>query len=164
MSSGVPARLTRFAEAAAAYAAWCRAEPAAEARADARDALAHLARLVQLALRLELPAVDGDAEYAGTDEAEWRRVYERVGALPVGMYGECLDPLEVPPGETGLGDLADDLADIDRDLVRGLAAWRAGDHAAAEWEWRFHFQVHWGRHATAAMHALHCWLGHADGW
>lgn len=62
-------------------------------------------------------------------------------------------------GEPVLLPLADDLADIWRDMKRGLLALDAG---AAEddviWEWRFGFRTHWGRHATEALRALHARL------
>lgn len=49
--------------------------------------------------------------------------------------------------------LWDDLADIDRDLSRGLMLWdRGSDNArtAACWEWRFHYEIHWGHHLFRA--------------
>jgi hypothetical protein len=55
-------------------------------------------------------------------------------------------------------DLADDLADIWRDVKSGLLLYRSENPAAASWEWRFHFKAHWGRHATGAMHALQAWF------
>ena len=57
-----------------------------------------------------------------------------------------------------MGDVADDLCDIYRDILPGLRYWEAGGeegHAAVVWEWRFGFITHWGRHAIAALGLLH---------
>jgi len=63
--------------------------------------------------------------------------------------------------ETPLGDLADDLADIYRDLKPGLTAWNTQNDALLEdvlFQW-VHYGLlhHWGRHAVNAVRALH-WL------
>ena len=51
------------------------------------------------------------------------------------------------------GSLADDLADIYRDLKDGLALSCAKDYPARDvaFEWRLGFESHWGRHATNAL-------------
>lgn len=59
-----------------------------------------------------------------------------------------------------VGSLADDLADIWRDLRPGLDAMDAVQSAAADpetilWHWRWTFAYHWGRHAAAAIRVLH---------
>ena len=46
------------------------------------------------------------------------------------------------------GSLADDAADIYRDLPSGL-----NDNAVGEW--RFGFDNNWGKHAAEALYALH---------
>jgi len=65
--------------------------------------------------------------------------------------------------EPAEGDLADDLADIYRDLKPGLTAWHTGDDAYLEdvlHQWLEQGYVHhWGRHAVNAMRALH-WIVH----
>ena len=62
-------------------------------------------------------------------------------------------------GEAVLLPLADDLADIWRDMKRGLTALDAGSaEADVMWEWRFGFWTHWGHHATEALRALHARL------
>ena len=63
----------------------------------------------------------------------------------------------VPPEDHEIGDLADDVADIYRDLSAGLALVDAGHALEAQWELRFSFLTHWGRHASGAIRALHCW-------
>ena len=53
--------------------------------------------------------------------------------------------------------LADDLADIYRDIQPGLKLYRYGSkgaRGAAIWNWRFGLTSHWGHHATDALRAL----------
>lgn len=54
--------------------------------------------------------------------------------------------------------ISDDLGDIWRDLREGVDLYRLGYISAAAWHWRFHFLLHWGRHAVSAISALHAWL------
>jgi hypothetical protein len=74
-------------------------------------------------------------------------------------YWEVFDPYELdqPVAES----LSDDLLDVYRDVRRGLALWESRRDADAVWEWKFHFDAHWGAHAVDALRALHraCGLG-----
>lgn len=70
------------------------------------------------------------------------------------FYWEVFDPYvdEAPV----VGSLSDDLLDVYFDLRRGLKLWdKDVPKAAAIWEWRFHFDAHWGDHAIDALRALH---------
>lgn len=69
------------------------------------------------------------------------------------MYRESVDPYGWDD-ETGAGSLTDDFFDIYRDVSRGLIAYDRGEPGSAAWEWRFHFDIHWGDHAVDALHAL----------
>ena len=69
-----------------------------------------------------------------------------------------LNSLSMPPGESIVGVLADDLADIFGEVDRGLRWLEAGHPAEAVWEWGFGVVCHWGKHATSAVRALHGWL------
>jgi hypothetical protein len=69
-------------------------------------------------------------------------------------YWEVFDPYvdEAPVA----GSLSDDLLDVYFDVRRGLDLWRSkAPRTAAIWEWRFHFDAHWGDHAVDALRALH---------
>src|SRR5262249_33758189 len=69
-------------------------------------------------------------------------------------YWEVFDPYE--QDEPVAASLSDDLLDIYADLKRGLALLDSNAvEASAVWEWRFHFDVHWGAHAIDALRALH---------
>lgn len=146
--------IARFAAAARSYCAWAEGPPGTPDE-EVRTALKHLALLYQCAL--ELPHLSGDEKAGCISREDFRAVYLRFAVIPVGYYSVPLNVLEVPPGETGLGDLSEDLADIWRDLKPPLLLFDAGHIDAAVWEWRFHFQAHWGAHATAALRALHAW-------
>lgn len=70
------------------------------------------------------------------------------------VYWKLADPL-AETSEKVAGSLSDDVLDIYQDLQRGLALWIDDAKRAAIWEWRFHFQKHWGARAVDAIAALH---------
>lgn len=123
---------------------------------EALAASRHLGQLCQLAL--ELPIRSGEEEALSISHEDWKLVYQRFSALPFNYYEYCCTPYELTFEPAGIGDLADDLADVWRDLKGGLALYQAGHLNAAVWKWRFDFWGHWGKHATSAIYALHCWL------
>ena len=139
------------------FLGWARSEPG-EPEAEARLVFRLLADLCREVLLIPDAAPSEDkVEIPRADDHEWRRIYERAAALPVQYYSVVFDPLEVPPSEAVVGDLADDLADIYRDLDYGHKLYEAGEHAEAAWQWRFSFN-HWGRHAMEGMRAIHAHL------
>lgn len=152
--------VARFAEQADAFARWL--DSGTDRGVEA--ARAGLIRLLDLyRAGLELPPesaceVDDRAEVERVDEREWRRVVESTRRLPFDLYGEVFDPTAFPPEEPVIGSLADDLADIYRDVVTGLRAYRQGRRDEAVWEWSFGMRTHWGGHATGAIRALHAWI------
>ncbi len=50
--------------------------------------------------------------------------------------------------------LWDDLADIYRDLRRGLHLYESGQQVDAIWDWRFSYDTHWGKHVVDAIRVL----------
>ena len=153
----------RFAAEVQQFAAWARAGTDSGAVA-ARNGLLHLARLHLFAL--ELPASAGrtgeDLPDARVDDAEWKSVFANAARLPFNFYGEVFDPLPVPAEESVVASLADDIADIYRDVVTGLRHYQAERCDEALWQWAFSLQAHWGEHITGAIRALHCWLAAND--
>ncbi len=89
---------------------------------------------------------------------DWKRIHARFASMPFQYYESRQDPFDLGDHEHEVGDLADDLADIWRDLKRGLELYDSNERVTAAAEWKFGFEAHWGRHATAALYALHCWL------
>ena len=151
----------RFADIARAYCHWAEGAPLSE-EAEVATARRCLAHLYAAALDLPLPECD-DVELGEVGGDAWRDVFERFARLPVNYYEVCFDPLLVPPAAPSLGDLADDLADIWRDVRPGLTLFDAGHTAAAVYEWRLHFNIHWGRHAASALYVLTCWTSQHGG-
>lgn len=74
------------------------------------------------------------------------------GFGPHDFYWEVFDPYV--DEERVAGSLSDDFLDIYRDLKRGLMAFDRGQTQDAVWQWRFHFDHHWGEHAVDALRAL----------
>jgi Domain of unknown function (DUF5063) len=70
------------------------------------------------------------------------------------LYSKVFDPYVRETPVTGA--LSDDLLDVYGDLRRGLDLWDQDvPKSAAIWEWRCHFDTHWGDHAIDALRALH---------
>lgn len=153
----------RFVEQAEAFVAWLEA---LEGEPDvlAFEALESLSRLNAIALELrpvEVP--EGEPEAPCTDKAEFQRIYERAAALPFQFYRFAFDGHDLDEAEALIGDLADDLADIHRDLSEALWLHRQGFPAAAEWKFHWGYWNHWGQHATQAINALHAWFAYNHG-
>jgi hypothetical protein len=108
----------------------------------------------------QLPELEPASEVEAPEisRAAWS---ERFGALnsTLGELGDYWTTMAVAgPDEPEVVylPLADDLADIWRDLSGGLSLLASGGNVAdAVWEWRFLFQVHWGAHAVEALRAVH---------
>ena len=90
-------------------------------------------------------------------DAQWGKLYgslkEKLG--DVNLYWEVWDPTK--HSEPIYGSLADDFADIYRDLKEGLNL--SETHQAMPedsiWEWRFGYYSHWGKHAIDALRTIH---------
>jgi hypothetical protein len=91
-------------------------------------------------------------------EEEWRKAVAGCERLPLNLYSAVFNPLDATDVAPVTGSLADDLADIYRDIASGLRAYELGNRAGAVWEWSFGLHSHWGAHATFAIRALHWWL------
>jgi len=126
---------------------------------EARQAYHLLVELHAAALALPVRLESAfDPREMRMEEAQWKRAYQRFGALPVGLYGVAVAPGTDLVAEQGVGDLADDLADIYRDVSEGLSLWDAGHLREALWTWVFSFETHWGQHLVDAQRVLHWWL------
>ena len=110
-----------------------------------------------------LPELEPESEQllppAMTDE-EWQQLYRALGTTlgNYNSYWEVFDPIEVTRRDPIRTSLADDLADIYRDLKGGLIAATAANGSIPTdviWHWRYRFTSHWGQHAMSAMRAIH---------
>jgi hypothetical protein len=139
-----------FAEIVQRYCTWAEGpfgNPCEEMRA-ARKLLAE----IHLAV-LDLPDLGpGEATEDAISADACRTVCGRFQKLPINGYWDVFNPLEeeAPVFNT----LCDDLSDIYRDLKEGLELYNRGQLVEAVWEWRFHFEIHWGRHLTGAQRAI----------
>ena len=71
------------------------------------------------------------------------------------LYHQVFDPTE--DSEAIFGTLADDIADIYRDLKKGLDLNETPSTPPEDaiWEWRLLFYSHWGKHAMDALLTIH---------
>jgi hypothetical protein len=112
------------------------------------------------AAALELPACapdEGMTEAQRMSYQESHDLFEALGRI-LGEY-EGYWTVSFPYDdsvEPVYASLADDLADIYRDLKEGLALY--DEHGSSDntlWALRFQYMAHWGAHATDAMKAIH---------
>jgi Domain of unknown function (DUF5063) len=134
------------------------------------DLIVQLYRIlpVLIAQAIALPEIksdDGDespnsrepsANVRLSDE-QWRQLYEALKEKFADWngYTQVFDP--TTDKEATFGSLADDVADIYRDLKEGLVLHQT-HHGRVEdiiWEWRLLYYSHWGKHAIDALHAAH---------
>jgi Domain of unknown function (DUF5063) len=90
-------------------------------------------------------------------DAQWGQLYAslKVKLGDLNLYWEVWDPTKET--EAIYGSLADDFADIYRDLKEGLNL-SEGQQALPEdniWHWRFGYYSHWGKHAIDALRTIH---------
>jgi hypothetical protein len=125
-----------------------------------------LAALLSAAWRLPDVAPSSCDLPDGPDHEQW---LERFAALQEvlgewGDYWTTVDPHDEDGSIAVLLPVADDLADIWRDLKPGLLGLHSGAGPNdVTWHWRFGFYSHWGRHATEALRALHARLADDGG-
>lgn len=130
---------------------------------------AQLPELYAVALALREVAPDtGDAKQSVMTHDEWKVVYDDIGGVlgRWNYYWDVYDPYSESDHEAVCGSLADDLADIYRDLRDGLFAASAEGARPNDvfWAWRFDFASHWAAHAARAIRALSTafFVYHAD--
>lgn len=143
-----------FARVAERFVAWCDDQTRPWTLHDAEHALLELL----LAGHALVDAEDDDSDASAEDDVtndEWRTVYERGRELPFDHYHGVLAPHDFERDPTvGTESLSDDLADVYRDVLGGLHAWRAGRLGHAVHEWRHGYEFHWGQHAANALAAM----------
>jgi hypothetical protein len=125
-----------------------------------------LPRLYEAALRLPYPVVESaDLPEARLSHEQWKEAFDGLQEI---LGARDLYWTVVPFGEDKrdelAGSLADDLADIYRDVKEGLelAASGASENEVL-WQWRFNFWAHWGEHAVEALRIIHAHLAEAGG-
>lgn len=141
------------------FCQWAELEKSADLQST-KQALELITELYLCGIRLvdELQEVNEFTSSKEPKEKMRSTIYVYASNLPLQYYSEVFNPLIVPAEEPGVGDLADDIADIYQDIRRGLDLLEEGYTAEAVWEWIFHMQAHWGEHATSAIRVLHWYL------
>jgi len=159
-----PSCALRFAEEARRFVEWADGA-IGDPQLHAADALRRVLALYTAALQLPQPwsqGVKGATPEVPHLAERLARVQQRAASLPLQYYSEIFSPLVLAPEAPVVGDLADDLADIYRDVATGLHLLDTGRVDDALWQWGFNFQIHWGQHASSAIRALHCYLAQED--
>jgi len=87
---------------------------------------------------------------------QWQALYESLKErLFLNDYCDTFDPLGRST-EALTCSLADDFADIWRDLENGFIALKQGQPAVEVWwDWRFSFHFHWGQHSSGALRVMY---------
>ena len=148
--------ITTFAYLVREFCNWAEGQPRSEEE-EVHIAIKLVASLYSGALSLPNNDPGEDIEEERVSDDQWKVIYRRFGALPFNYYFEFFSPAKLDDNEQVTGDLADDLADIYRDLKAGLSLYDLGHRQEAAWEWKSSFHIHWGRHASSALNALHCY-------
>ncbi len=148
--------LVSFAQVASDYCSWCRSTPGEE-EAEARTALLLLSRLQAGVLELEDPGRIEGIEGGACSQEDWEAVMRR-SSIPIGHYWTFTDPSDLEVSDPVCGILADDIADIYRDLSEGLWLYDRGHFDDAQFHFMSLYWGHWGRHVSDAIRVLHCWL------
>jgi hypothetical protein len=144
--SSLTSSAARFADVARRYCEYVDNAARLDEKPRAEQARIHLAELVQVASQLPQGKADGPDPEDVSMPATWQ------GFGELDAYVTVFDPYVEDAPVTGL--LSDDLLDVYRDLRRGLQLYDAGHIEVAVWEWKFHFDHHWGNHAVDALRAL----------
>lgn len=134
-----------------------------------RSLLPSVVELYAAALKLEEieTGESPDQEFSMSHD-EWQTLFKQLGER-IGLdawYQEIFDPTDAKDHEPVAGNLADDLADIYRDIIPPLKAWESADdsiYGRVVDEWRLSFSIHWGNHAVGALRTFH-WLEMKAGW
>ena len=86
---------------------------------------------------------------------EWWGLYKGLENQlgPLGYYRQIFNPFDAADSQ-GLSSLADDLADVYRDLKDGLTLWQEGSRSIAIDEWQESIRIHWADHASSAIRVL----------
>lgn len=103
------------------------------------------ARLRQIRVKTEMNQVEWGQHYTSLKEklGDWN------------LYWQVFDPRT--DNEAIYGSLADDIADIYRDLKNGLALRESNEVSAyiIVFDWQFKYWSHWGKHAIDALRVIH---------
>ena len=159
-------RMLLFVECAREYCGLIE-NPPADSKAWTRSLLTALSELYAAALGLRaiegVAASEANLSRFEVSHDEWRTLYHRLCSQlgPDAWYWMYYEPMvpQVEKAAPVAGNLADDLADVYRDVVPGLRAWGSEDDSLLDeivFQWiKGGFEIHWGSHAADALGILH---------
>ena len=157
MDEQIKTKVEHFAEIVRRYCAWADGS-SVDINADMQTAQILLAELHFAVLDLPDDEFEDDVELEDVTAEQWKTVRERFANLQEEGYWTVFDPTKDQENDTVFALLADDLADIYRDIKYGLLVFDAGHISEAIWEWKFNFKIHWGRHLLDAQKVVYSWL------
>lgn len=159
-------RMLLFVEAARQYCGLIEAHPA-DLKSWLKNLQIALSELYSSALGLSgiesRDVSDKTLSRFQVSHGEWRALYHRL-STQLGhdaWYWMYFEPMktQIEKAEPVAGNLADDLADVYRDVLPGLHAWNTGDDSLLDeiaFQWvKGGFEIHWGAHAVDALGILH---------
>ena len=132
--------IENFAEICEGFCNWSEA-PSGYGENEVQIAFAWLIKLVSSILQTPDASCGEEIEAPSTSEEEWKAVYNRFSSLPIHYYATHFRSYNLSEPEPVTGDLADDLADIYRDIKEGLWFYKNGYITEAVWSWRYSFQI-----------------------
>lgn len=127
-----------------------------------------LLSLYSSAFRLQYYPEAAELKESRIDYEEWQAVRKSFVHLPFDYYQEVFNPLDFSENSTVTASLADDLADIYRDLKPAIIAYDSGNVRDAEDDLKRNFEIHWSQHAISAIKAIRqffantCWRVQGD--
>jgi hypothetical protein len=159
-------RTVEFPREAARYCSLIESADSFKREAFAAELAKALARLLSAASGLAAVAPTDSQPAVRLPQEEWTGRFAAIQRTlgEWDAYWTTLAPYGADAQDAVMLPLADDLADIWRDLKPGLLALERGAAPnSVTWEWRFDFYSHWGRHATEALRAIHARLADSGG-
>ena len=159
MTAQDQAAIDNFAVMARRFCSWAEDSIGSDSFSEMQFARSILAEL-HLGILNVPPQELTDEDHASPEVGNWHEVLKRFSKLPVDGYWDVFDPLK--EDEPVFNSLADDLADIYRDLKAELYFFDKNEIANAVWEWRFNFIIHWGAHLVGAQRAIHAYVSEIE--
>ena len=120
-----------------------------------RDLLKRLVDLLGAGLKLTAQAdVDFNVDADEICEERLALARRRASRIPIGMYWDALQPVDLNEDRLVVGDIQDDLIDILIGVARSSRLYSSGCRREAVWHWREDMQSHWAAHAVSAAKIL----------
>ncbi|MDR2550848.1 MAG: DUF5063 domain-containing protein [Desulfobulbus sp.] len=154
MDLAIAQTAAEFAKIANGFCGWC--ETAFDLQSTEISAAVWLARLYAQALTLPDIEPENLNDPSAISPESLVKADKNLSAFDGYYYRMFFNPDSLSDEEPVMGNLGDDLRDIYKDIKEGLTLFESGELDNALWHWSFLYKVHWGRHASSALFAIHC--------